>query len=39
MQHQRKEMYPLIQTYIAEYREKYGLAPSLSLSKEKTINK
>lgn len=29
MQHQRKEVYPLIQEFITEYREKYGIAPSL----------
>ena len=29
MQHQRQEIYPMIQAYIAEYREKYGAAPIL----------
>ena len=29
MQHQRQEVYPTIQAYIAEYRETYGFAPIL----------
>ena len=29
MQHQRQEIYPMIQTYITEYRAKYGAAPIL----------
>lgn len=29
MQHQRQEVYPMIQAFITEYRERYGAAPTL----------